>query len=153
MSAPNETTPLLPDSVRNDAPIRQEESDQHFRTDIVARSRLILNALRDGDVPVQIGSEPVNLITLLHAASHLGGFMKESSRKDLSISTKVARELLEGRIRQRLDEEVIGILNTWVQGELDNESLYEALWRHWKIDQRRLSGESFLSHPAGMGLM
>jgi hypothetical protein len=142
MSTPNESTPLISTSVHAD-PSRRLLADQQSETNIEARSQAILTSLEGNvDASIRSNSEPVNLLILLHASHRLNGFLKGSSYGDDSITLTLVRERLEGEIRRRLDVEIGKVLDIWGSGEVDDETLYEALWRRWEVGDRRVSGMS-----------
>jgi hypothetical protein len=142
MSTANETTPLIP-NVQYDDRINQRETYQQLNQTIGARTHAILASLQDEeDGPIDIGSGPVDLVILLYALYQLCDFLRESFRGNDNIASWVARGRLERVMRQRLDDEVMRILDIWGQGEVTDESLYEALWRKWQLGQHRFSGES-----------
>ena len=142
MSAPDERTPLFR-NVHHDDPAQQR--DQQSSTDIKAQSRSILLSLQnEDDGLLDIGTGRVDLLVLLYASHCLLDFLDESfSGGAGSIASAVIRERLESQIRQRLEEEVVKILDVWGHGVVDDVSLYEALWTRWEIDERSLSCESF----------
>jgi hypothetical protein len=144
MSTPNESTPLISTSVHAD-PQRQLLGDQQSDSDIEARSQAILVSLEANvDGSIRTSSEPVNLLILLYASHRLDGFLKGSSG-DGSIATILVRERSGAGIRRRLDVEIGKVLDIWGSGEVDDEILYEALWRRWEVGQGRLSGKPSLS--------
>jgi hypothetical protein len=144
MSTPNESTPLISTSIHADTPRRLLASEQ-ADSNIEARSQAILTSLEANvDASIRTSSEPVNLLVLLYASHRLDGFLKGSSYGDDSITSTLARESSEDGIRQRLDFEIGKVLDIWGRGEVDDESVYEALWRRWEVGQGRLSGKSSL---------
>jgi hypothetical protein len=144
MSTPNESTPLISSSVHAD-PTRQLLGDQQANTNIEAQSQAILVSLEANvDGPIRTSSEPVNLLILLYASHCLHDFLKESSFGDGSIGSTLFRESSEDGIRQRLDFEIGKVLDTWGSGEVDDETLYEALWRRSDVGEGRVAGKSLL---------
>lgn len=144
MSTPNESTPLISTSVNADPP-RQLLADQQADTNIEARSQAILTSLEANvDASIRANSEPVDLLILLYASHCLHDFLKESSFGDGSIGSILVRERSEGWVRQRLDVEIGKVLDIWGSGEVDDETLYEALWRRWEVGQGRASGKPLL---------
>jgi hypothetical protein len=142
MSTPNESTPLISTSVNADTPRRLLASEQ-ADSNIEARSQAILTSLKaDLGSPIQYNSEPVNLLVLLYASHRIRDFLKGSSYGDDSITSILVRERSKAGIRQRLDVEIGKILDIWGSGEVDDETLYEALWRRWEAGQGRVSGKS-----------
>jgi hypothetical protein len=142
MSTPNESTPLISTSVHADAP-RQLLADQQGDTNIEAQSQAILVSLEvNVDGSIRTSSEPVNLLILLYASHRLCDFLKGSYNGDDSIGSILVRERSEGWVRQRLDLEIGKIFDIWGSGEVDDETLYEALWRRWEVGQGRVSGKS-----------
>jgi hypothetical protein len=140
MSTPNESTPLISTSVHADPP-RQLLADQQGDTNIEARSQAILTSLEANvDASNRTSSEPVNLLILLYASHRLCDFLQASSG-DGSIGSILVRESSEDGIRQRLDVEIGKVLDIWGSGEVDDETLYEALWRRWEVGQGRVSGK------------
>jgi hypothetical protein len=145
MSTPNESTPLISTSVNADTPRRLLASEQ-ADSNVEARSQAILTSLKaDLGSPIQSNSEPVNLLVLLYASHRLNGFLKGSSYGDESITSILVRESSKGGIRQRLNVEIGEVLDIWGRGEVDDETLYEALWRRWEVGQGRLSGKSSMT--------
>jgi len=142
MSTPNELTPLISTSSHADPP-RQLLADQQADSNIEARSQTILTSLKaDVDGPIQLDSGPVNLLILLYASHGLRDFLKGLSAGDDSIASITLREKSEGRIRDRLNSEIGKVLDSLGRGEVDDETLYEALWRRWEVGHRRVSGKS-----------
>jgi hypothetical protein len=141
MSTPNESTPLISTSVHADPP-RQLLADQQGDTNIEAQSQAILTCLEASiEGPIRTSPEPVNLLVLLYASHRLNGFLKGTSPGDDSIGSTLFRESSEDGIRQRLDVEIGKVLDVWGSGEVDDETLYEALWRKWEVGQGRVSGK------------
>jgi len=104
----------------------------------------LLSLQNEDDVILDIGAGPVDLLVLLYASHCLLDFLDESfSGGAGSIASAVVRERLESQIRQRLEQEVVKILDVWGHGAVDDVSLYEALWTRWEIDERSISCESF----------
>jgi len=142
MSTPNESTPLISTSVHAE-PQRQLLADQQSVSDIEVRSQSILISLEANvNASIQSSSEPVNLLILLCASHRLHDFLKESSFGDDSIRSILVRKRSEAGIRQRLDDEIGKILDSLGRGEVDDETLYEALWRRLEVGERRVSGKS-----------
>jgi hypothetical protein len=142
MSTPNESTPLISTSIHADTP-RRLLGDQQVNTNIEAQSQAILMSLEANvDASILPDSEPVNLLILLYASHRLSDFLKGSSYGDDSITLTLVRERSEGEIRDRLNVEIGKVLDIWGSGEVDDETLYEALWRRWEVGQRRVSGKS-----------
>jgi hypothetical protein len=140
MSTPNESTPLISSSVHADTP-RQLLGDQQSVPNIEAQSQAILVSLEANvDGPIRTSSEPVNLLILLYASHCLHDFLKGSPGGG-SIASILVWERLEDGIRQRLDVEMGKVLDIWGRGEVDDETLYEALWRKWEVCQGRVSGK------------
>lgn len=140
MSTPNESTPLISTSVHADTP-RQLLGDQQADTNIEAQSQAILVSLEaNPDASIRTSSEPVNLLISLYASHRLDGFLKGSTG-DGSIGSILFREIVEDGIRQRLDVEIGKVLDSLGRGEVDDETLYEALWRKWEVCQGRVSGK------------
>ena len=145
MSTPNESTPLISTSVHADTP-RQLLADQLSDSNIEAQSQAILISLEANvDGPIRTSSEPVNLLVLLYASHRLCDFLKGSSYGDDSITSILVRESSEDGIRQRLDVETGTVLDICGRGEVDDETLYEALWRRREVGQGRLSGKSSMT--------
>jgi len=142
MSTPNESTRLISTSSHAD-PQRHRLADQHADSSIEARSQAILTSLKaDVDGPIQLDSGPVNLLILLYASHRLRDFLKGLSAGDDGIVSMLAWERLESGVRDRLDSEIGKVLDSLGRGEVDDETLYEALWRRWEVGHRRVSGKS-----------
>jgi len=140
MSTPNESTSLISNSVHAKTP-RRLLADQQADTNIEAQSQAILTSLEANvDGSIRTSSEPVNLLILLYASHRLCDFLQGLSGDD-SIGSILVRERLEGEIRLRLDVEIVKVLDSLGRGEVDDETLYEALWRRWEVGQGRVSGK------------
>lgn len=151
MSTLNERTPLLPNHVGNDSLrartiVRREEEDNS----IASRARWVLHSLRlHPDEALSLDPEPSVLVILLQASQSLDRYIEETTAnvEERSISTAVLREDLKLTIGTRLDDEVKRILGVWVRDGVDDELLYEALWKRWDIDGgSRSSGELSSGH-------
>ena len=144
MSTPNESTPLISTSIHAESP-RQLLGHQQADTNIGAQSQAILTSLKANvDGSIRTSSEPVNLLILLYATHRLHDFLKGTLPGDDSIASILVRERSEGGIRRRLDVEIGKVLDSLGQGEVDDETLYEALWRRWEVGQGKVSGQSLL---------
>ena len=142
MSTPNESTPLISTSSHAD-PQRHRLADQHADSSIEARSQAILTSLKaDVDGPIQLDSGPVNFFILLYASDRLRDFLGGLSLGNESVTSILAWERLESGVRDRLNSEIGKVLDSLGRGEVDDETLYEALWRRWEVGHRRVSGKS-----------
>ena len=151
MSTLNERTPLLPNHVGNDSPTARTIARRAGEdTSIVSRARSVLHSLRlHPDEALSLDPEPSVLVILLQASQSLDQYIEETAPnvEERSIFTAVLREDLKLTIGTRLDDEVKRILGTWERDGVDDELLYEALWKRWDIDDgSRSSGELSSGH-------
>jgi len=151
MSTLNERTPLLPNHIENDSSrartiARRAGED----TSIAFRVRSVLHPLRlNPNEALSLDPEPSVLVILLQASQSLDQYIEETTAnvEERSIFTSVLREDLKLKFRTRLDDEIKRILGIWERDGVDDELLYEALWKRWDIgDGSRTSGELSSGH-------
>ena len=151
MSTLNERTPLLPNHIENDSPrARTIPGREGEDTSIASRARSVLQSLRlHPNEALSLGPEPSVLVILLQASQSLDQYIEKTTAnvEERSIFTAVLREDLKLKIATRLDDEIKRILDRWVRDGVDDELLYEALWKRWDIDDgSRSSGELSSGH-------
>lgn len=143
MSILNERTPLLPNHGENDSPrartiARRAGED----TSIASRARSVLHSLRlHPNEALSLDPEPSVLVILLQASQSLDHYIEETTAnvEERSIFTAALREDVELAIGTRLDDEVKRILGIWVRDGVDDELLYDALWKRWDIGNGSVS--------------
>lgn len=153
MSTLNERTPLLPNHIEND-PTRARTIARRAGEDtsIASRARWVLHSLRiHPNEALSLDPEPSVLVILLQASQSLDQFIEETTAnvEERSIFTAALRENLESKIGTRLDDEVKRILGIWERDGVDDQLLYEALWKRWNIGHGSVSsGKDHVSASA-----